>query len=190
MKEKFKIVGIIALAAIFALSFMSCDEPVEDPCEDGHDWDVWVVEGETSAKRMCLECGEEETLAPKHFEGSWKATLTNSTQTVTLSASEFKIVSSVAAADSFTLSSASWEAQANGTQHAASKTAFPVGFAITGTAAITGTSGTGGASLFANNTSAGVYINSDSSKIVIRLTAVYMPNSNEAMREYVFEKAN
>ena len=215
MKEKLKIIGIIALAAVMGLAMTACGDLLsDDPCTNGdHNWGNWVgiaygsykecketgcngteycfceddpsegytnwVPTGTTANRQCLNCNKNYGLREKHFYGKWTATLTNSTHTVELRESLFKISSSIVSGDSFTLSSALWTAEANGSSHAASKASYPVGYAITGTSATTGT-------IFSGNTNAGVYMKPDGSAIVIRLTGVHMPANGQAAREYTF----
>ena len=177
MKEKFKIVGIIALAAIFALSFVSCDLD-DDPCKDGHTFGDWEFDGDKSATRECTECGEIEDLTKEHFYGDWKITIeSGSTHTVALSAGQFKL-STTNGTDHFTIASAVWAAEANSGSltGAPSKDNYPVGFGITGTATTSGTT-------WAGNTTAGVYINKAGNKIVCRLTGVY------GVREYTLTPA-
>jgi hypothetical protein len=103
----------------------------------------------------------------------------NTIQSVDLGASGFKISNS-SSSDHFTITGTTWEAQAN--SNAASKGNFPVGFAITGTTSV-------GSSTWAGNTNAGVYINGDGTKLVLRLTGTFMA-SGGTVREYVLTPAN
>jgi len=188
MKEKFKIVGIIALAAIFALSFVSCDLET-DPCEDGHTWGNFAQIGETAeADRACTECGETELLAMKHFEGKW-VTTTNS-NTIEISATgNLKVYNETSATtNNWTLTNATWAAEASQyssiSNYNTIKTNYPVGFRLTG-----GTVGGTTTNNWSENTTgtASVYINATGDKIVVRLTDAYL--TSPTIREFTKQAA-
>ena len=193
MKEKFKIVGIIALAAIFALSFVSCDLD-DDPCKDGHTFGDWQADGDLGF-RACSECDETEDLTIEHFYGEWEYTPvanagTTNPQVVRINAAAFKVFQKNAESSNFfQLASPNYVGQAYGGS-AANKAKFPVGFAVSGGTRTNGTVEGG----LTNETNAGVYISPDGTKIALRLTTAYTVvggsvASKDDAREYILTKA-
>jgi len=186
MKEKFKIIGIIALAAIFALSMISCDEPAWDCEVDGHDFDAWVTVTEPSVgnagivdgkkERICKECSEDESeVIPGTtlFVGKWA----EGGFVVEISANGDFSLTRTSDSANWTLKGASWTKQATTTLHTATATAFPFGYALAN-----GTVGGSAGNPWAANTvgTAGVYINSTKDKIIVRLTGGYPPGSDNS----------
>jgi len=126
MKEKLKLIGIIALVAVIGLAMTACGG---DPCLEGHEWGDWDTDGESSI-RQCAACGEEEycyhenygnwtkvgtttaanrtcpvcskveTLAKHHFYGSWKHTTdSGQIQTIVISANSFELTTTAGASN-------------------------------------------------------------------------------------------
>jgi len=184
-KAILKIAGIVTLSAVFALSMMSCDEPLDEECE--HDWDIWTQVGTTAeGNRECLKCAEVQTLAKGNFEGKWTAPVggvSQNTQVVEISGGNFEIYNVTSAGvktsdGSFKVTATTWTARANDTSAtgALAKANYPVGFRITGTYNVEGTT-------WAGNNRADVYMGQDGTKIAIRLTDSW------GTREYVFTVA-
>ena len=186
MKEKFKIVGIIALAAIFALSFVSCDLD-DDPCKDGHTFGNWELVGEGDAlaiEKECSECGEVEELTKAGLAGDWKS---GDSQTVTISANGDFMITNAAGNANWTLKSATWKVEKTydtDPQVATKKAEFAFGFGLS-----SGTVGGTSSNPWAGNTAgtAGVYINKDASKIIVRLTTLYLA-TNSIAKDFEFQK--
>jgi len=133
MKEKFKIVGIIALAAIFALSFMSCDEPVEDCLHESvGDWEI----KDGKIVKICSDCSEAaDEFEKSSFYGDW----VSGARTINISAEKFDMKQGAGNDYVFTISA--WGdavTNANTATGALSKDNYKFGYAITGTTAKTG----------------------------------------------------
>jgi len=114
MKEKLKLIGIIAIIAVIGLAMAACGD--DEPCDhQWGEWDVpsdsisfrecticgekdycycdhygdWVASGNT-ASRNCTTCERAEGLTKEHFYGTWKHTTgSGETQTIVISENDF-----------------------------------------------------------------------------------------------------
>jgi len=100
-KAILKIAGIVALAAVFALSMISCDEPAdEEECE--HEWGTWEILG-NKIIRACEkeDCTVEDEFKNSNFFGTWKS----GTRTITIKDNEFKMTEG---SNTYTFTITSW----------------------------------------------------------------------------------
>jgi hypothetical protein len=90
MKEKLKLLGIIALAAVVGLGMFSCTLE-EEECANHEANGTWEISG-SEIVQYCDECGEVvETFSKADLFGTYKTRSTPSTRTLEVSDTKFLI---------------------------------------------------------------------------------------------------